>query len=155
MKRLLSFLFFSGMILILSGCVSPDEFLAASDPARKQVIIGVILPLSGKNKVSGERMLAGLRYGEYELNSRRGIDRKPVKLLIFDTKSTAEGAADAFVAAAENNASGVVAGYATEEVEKIIPLAARYRLPTVIPLATADSTAGVNSFVFRNAYTDK
>ena len=151
----LLFFFCLTFLFLLSGCAAPEEQLSGYDPEAREITIAAVLPLSGKYKADGERMLSGLRYGEYELNSRRGINRKPMKLLVFDSRSTAAGAAEAFTAAAENNASGVVTGYSTEEAEQIAPLADTYRLPAVITMATADSTVGSSPFVFRNTYSDR
>lgn len=141
------------LVLVLSGgCIQPP--LAQSPNAEGPVIIGAVLPLTGKFKEAGERMLNGLRYAEYELNCRRGINNRQVKLQAFDTQSTGEGARSAFAGAAQSGASGIICGYSTEEALAALPLAEHFRVPMVIPLATADAAKGANPYVFRTAYTD-
>ena len=140
---------------LLPGCASEEELLCNSERLDGPVIIGAVLPLSGKYQAHGQRMLNGLRYAETELNNHRGISRRQVKLLPFDSHSTARGSAEAFEAAVAAGANGMIAGYATEEAEAMVPLAAKHRIPSVVPMATSDATAGTSRFMRRNTFTDK
>ena len=155
MKKLTSCIFCFAAVLTVflsGGCI--QEPLAQNPYEDGPVIIGAVLPLTGKDREIGERMLNGLRYAEYELNSRRGINNRQVKLQAFDTQSTADGARSAFAGAAQSGASGIVCGYNAGEVQAVLPLAESFRVPMVIPLATADAAKGANAYVFRTAYTD-
>ena len=142
-----------GVALLFSGCIKHK--IAADPEARGPVLIGAVLPLSGQFSVSGERMLSGLQYAEYELNNHRGINNRPVKLLVFDTQSSGDGAEKAFASAARSGVSGIICGYSEDEVRSVLPLAEKYSIPSIIPLVTADSTVNANTFVFRNIYTDR
>lgn len=141
------------LLLLSGGCF--QQPLAQNPYEDGPVIIGAVLPLSGKYQEAGERMLNGLRYAEYELNNRRGINNRQVKLQAFDSQSSPEGARDAFAGAAKSGASGIICGYSTGEALSILPLAETFRVPAVIPLATADAAVGANAYVFRTAYTDR
>ena len=135
------------------GCFVADEFLGNSSRTDGPVIIGAVLPMTGQDRQAGERMLNGLRYAEYELNNRRGIGGRPMKLVPYDSAGTAQGAAAAFEAAAAEGAAGVIAGYSTVEAEAIAPLAQKYRIPSILPMATtAEMTP--HACLVRNAYTD-
>lgn len=151
--RSLLFFMICTAVFLLGGCVSTP---LAGVRQNGEIGIGALLPLSGKNIVYGERMLEGLRYAENELNSRRGIGGNRVKLMIFDTAGTAAGVEKAYQAAVESGVSGIIAGYSSAEAEAAAPLAKRYFIPTVFPLATANDITGKdNPFAVRSAYTDR
>lgn len=118
--------------------------------------IGVVLPLSGPQAEYGKKMLNGARFAADELNNHRGHFGRPVELVVFDTASTGDGAAQAFQSAVSAGVVGVVGGYSTVEAQGITPLAKVHRVPLVIPMATGDDDViGGNSFVFRAVFTDK
>lgn len=136
------------------GCTAPESILDNNIRSGSHVVIGAVLPLTGKYAVYGERMLNGLRFAEYELNNRRGISNRQVKVMAFDSAGSASGAAEAFRAAACAGAAGVIAGYSTEEFNAVAPLAKEYKIPSVVAMATASCDED-NRFIVRNAYTDK
>ena len=156
MKKVPVLLFLTGLFCwtFLTGCVSPESVLGNSERIDGPVIIGALLPMTGRDKESGDRMLAGLRFAEYELNNRRGIGGRRIKLVPYDTGSTGAGAAAAFEAAAGDGASGMIAGYSTAEAEAVAPLAVRHRIPSVFPMATTDAI-GPHPCLVRCAYTDR
>ena len=127
MKKLYSIFAAAAVIggsLFFCGCaVVSGEQLGNHNKDPRFIVIGAVLPLSGPDAVYGERMLSGLRFAEFELNSRRGISGKRMKLLPFDSKGTAEGAEIAFESAVAAGAEGVIAGYSTVEANAIAPLA--------------------------------
>ncbi|MBQ9503202.1 MAG: ABC transporter substrate-binding protein [Lentisphaeria bacterium] len=140
---------------LLPGCASEEEMLGNSRRLDGPVIIGAVLPLTGKYQSHGRRMLNGIKFAEEELNNRRGISRRRVKVLPFDTGSDSRGAAEAFEAAVAAGANGIVTGHNTNEAEAVSPIAARCRIPTVISMATSDATVGSSLYMKRNAFTDK
>ena len=155
MKNLSIFLSFL-LLLLLTGCVPPGEVLRFVPESDDSVRIGVLLPVSGPNAARGRKMLEGARFAADELNSRRGHFGRQVELLAFDTAGTEEGARQALKAAVSAGAVGVVGGYSTGETRVMADLAIKNRVPLVVPMATGnDDVIGVNSFVYRVAFTDK
>ncbi len=143
------------VLFLLAGCV-PEELMLRRDLENDRTVkIGAVLPLTGSNQRYGLKMLEGLRFALDEVNSRRGLNGKPVELLTFDSASTAAGAARATESAAAKNVVALIAGYDTNEVSAILPKVDVLRLPTVIPMATDDDHVGFNRFVFRSIYTDR
>ena len=140
--------------LMLTGCVPEELRLRHNPDGDESVKIGAVLPLTGTNRRYGMKMLEGLRFATEEVNHARGLNGRQVELLVFDNTSTAEGAARATESAAAAGVTALIAGYDTNEVSAIVPLAEKLRMPTVIPLATDDEHVGANPFVFRNIYTD-
>lgn len=157
MKKLYSVFAVAAVIcgsLFFCGCAMVNgEPLGNHNKDPRFVVIGAVLPLSGPDAVYGKRMLAGLRFAEFELNSRRGISGKRMKLLPFDSKGTAEGAEIAFESAVAAGAEGVIAGYSSTEANAIAPLANLYRIPSIMPMATSDVASG--TYLVRNSYTDQ
>ena len=142
-------------LFLASGCV-PEELRLRRDLENDTCVnIAAILPLTGSNKRYGDKMLEGLNFALEEVNSRRGLGGLPVRLVVLDSGSTAEGAARAVQEAARQNVVAVIAGYDTNEVSAILPHVAELRLPTVIPMATDNEHVNFSQFVFRNIYTDR
>ena len=151
MKNVFRFLIlFCGVVLLFCGCVEHTQPLPGK--GHGPVLIGALLPLTGPDRIQGERMLSGLQYAEYELNSQRGINNRPVKLLVFD--SAAEGTRTAYLSAAKAGVSGVICGGTGDELQDIFAPAQECSLPTVIARDTSDSNVNVNPFIFRSIYTD-
>jgi len=152
--RLLGLLSLCAMLFV-SGCV-PEELRLRRDLEKDTCVnIGAILPITGSNKRYGEKMLEGLNFALDEANSRRGLNGLPIRLIVFDSRSTASGAAEAVEEAARQNVAALIAGYDTTEVAAILPRVEALRLPTIIPLATDTEQVGYSRFVFRNIYSDR
>jgi branched-chain amino acid transport system substrate-binding protein len=151
-------LLIAAAVLLTAGCIPPELMLRSSDPElinEKTVKVGVILPLSGRNSKYGIQMLEGIRLAEEEINSTRGVSGKEIEVLVFDNCSSREGSEQAAQAAVSANAVALIAGYSSDEVGGILPYAARYRIPAVIPLATAEEYVGFSKFVYRAVYSDR
>lgn len=148
----LSALFF--LPLLFSGCVAPELYLSGKTGKDAVIKVAAILPMSGSNRIFAEQMAEGLQMAAQDLNRNSVTGRKNVQLKIFDSKGTADGTAAAAAEAARWKAAGLVAGYSTQEVSRIIPYAVKFRMPVVIPLATSAAHSAASPFVYRNSYTD-
>ena len=154
MNRIFKFLLLPLLPVLLAGCMAPELYLSGNTGPDTVLKVAAILPLSGSNRVFAEQMAEGLQMAAHDLNRSSLTGRKNVQLRIFDSKGTVEGTAAAAKAAARWKAAGLIAGYDTEEVSKILPYASKYRMPVVIPLATSNRHTEVSPFVYRNTYTD-
>lgn len=144
------------LLAIACGCVAPELVLRYDTGSRGPVKIGVLLPLSGPHAERGKMMLNGARFAAEELNSKRGHFGRQVDLIVMDTAGTADGAAAAFKSAVSAGAVGVVGGYSTVETLGVTALAAKFRVPFVIAMATGnDDVINANPFVYRVVFTDK
>ncbi|MCQ2352155.1 MAG: ABC transporter substrate-binding protein [Victivallaceae bacterium] len=137
--------------LTFSGChtglplrINPEE------KTRRAVPLAIITPLDGVNAVYGQQMVRGAEMAADEFNHGRGINGRPVELLVIDSTKVSDPVQDAV----NRGAVGLIAGYNTSEVGSLLDAAGAARLPTVIPLSTADDQLGANPFIFRNVYTD-
>ena len=142
------------LTVLLSGCISPEFYINGYRGPESPIRVAAILPLSGTNKIPAEQMKAGLLQAEHEINNNSATGKKKLILRLFDSKGTIAGTDSAMLQAAKWGASGIIAGYNTEEVSAIIRLSGKLQMPTVIPLATATEHTAVSPFVYRNSYTD-
>ena len=139
---------------LLCGCI-PEEYMLRIDKEQKTPLtVAALLPLTGTNKIYAEQMREGLLCAETEINANGGIGGRKLILRFIDTRGDAAGTRDAVDQAEKLNAVGLIAGYNTEEVSRIIEHSSRLRMPTVIPLATSMYHLQVSPFVYRNAYSD-
>ena len=139
---------------MLCGCVPEEFMLRINKEERTPVTVAALLPLSGANRIYAEQMRQGLLCAETEINANGGIGGRQMILRFIDTRGDAVGTRDAVAQAEKLNAAGLIAGYNTEEVSRIIEHSSRLRMPTVIPLATSMYHLQVSPFVYRNAYSD-
>ena len=98
LKELLTLVF---SCLIFSGCVPVNELLRYKTGSTDPLCIGVVLALSGADGAFGTRVLNGVSFAADELNAGRGHFGRLVKLAVFDSAGTAEGAVRAFEKAVE------------------------------------------------------
>ena len=140
--------------LLAGGCVAPELYIRNFQEGNPQIKVAAILPLSGSNRIFAEQMRKGLQLAEHDINSNSVSGKKQLQFRIFDSKGSVTGAAAALDEAARWGASGIIAGYSTDEVDPILHRSAQLRMPVVIPLATATEHTMVSPFVYRNSYTD-
>lgn len=150
------FRFFAAVVAaaMLCGCIPEEFMLRINKEERTPITVAALLPLSGTNRIYAEQMREGLLCAETEINANGGIGGRQMILRFIDTRGDAVGTRDAVAQAEKLNAAGLIAGYNTEEVSRIIEHSSRLRMPTVIPLATSMYHLQVSPFVYRNAYSD-
>lgn len=156
-KRFFRFAILPLLAGILVGCAELNIGTALrNDPAAPGPMkIGVIAPLSGGNRFYGERMLDGVQLAVEELNNGRGINGRKVELLVRDSRSEPERAAELVRDLNDAGIVGLIAGYSSDEVLAIAPEARRHSLPTLVPLATSSEIFAGNPFLFRNTFTGR
>ena len=102
--------------------------------------VAVLLPLSGNSAGLGAAMLNAVQLALFELADNE------LTLLPFDSKGTAEGAADAARQAIAQRADIIVGPLFAAEVRAVSPLAASAHLP-VLALSADRSVAGSGTYV--------
>lgn len=156
MKRVLLLLFAAGVAAIFAGC-APFTGLpnpVSSDDTGTPVKIGVVLPLSGPDADFGKRTLRGVEMAAFKLNNGRGISGRRVELLVRDTKSEPAEARHQVEALFNEDISGLVGPYSTNEALAIKSAVETLMIPTVVPLATTDSLTEGTNLIYRTCFTD-
>ena len=151
MKKMFAFL---AAAFLCAGCVPEEYFLRIDQEAKTPVRIAAVIPLSGKNKIYAEQMMAGMVFAVEQINAQNGVNGRNLQFKVFDSTGTPVGAVAAMEDAAKWGASGIIAGYDSDEVSAAISRSGELRLPTVIPLATSDQHTDLSPFIYRNSYTD-
>ena len=149
----------SCLLFVLCGCVNPEDTLrnpvgTDENAVYSDVIVGVALPLTGKYSLQGNEMLPGAQAAVDEINMKRGLAGRRVRLEVCDTKSNPLDAAAAVRTLAAKGASVVVGGYSTTETHGMAGAAQSERVPLVISCASADAFSNINPFIFRTSCTD-
>jgi branched-chain amino acid transport system substrate-binding protein len=120
-----------------------------TDPSRV-IRIGVVLPLSGKRAIVGQRVLQGVQLAINRLSTR---DKNRLELVVKDSGLGREVVQVVEELAQDPNVIGIIGPVLTEDVESIIPIIEKYQLPILTPTASTHGLAGKSPFIFRNALT--
>lgn len=120
-----------------------------TDPNRG-IRIGVVLPLSGKRAIVGQRVLQGIQLAFNQLSAR---DRTRLELVVKDSGLGREVPKVVEKLAQDPNVIGIIGPMLTGDVESIIPIIEKYQLPVLTPTASTPGLAEKSPYVFRNALT--
>ena len=120
-----------------------------TDPSRV-IRIGVVLPLSGKRAIVGQRVLQGVQLAINQLSAR---DKNRLELVVKDSGLGREVVQVVEELAQDPNVIGIIGPVLTEDVESIIPIIEKYQLPIFTPTASTHGLADKSPFIFRNALT--
>jgi len=132
-------------LLLVAGCVA---LFAAVIPAAAQagdsIILGVVMPISGREGKPGQYQKEGIELAIKQINDKGGITIKgkkyAIKEVFYDDGSdSAKSATLAERAMSSDNATAVIGGYSTAlgEAESVMP--DRYKTPWITPGAGATS----------------
>lgn len=131
-----------------------DELRAALKAFREQkdqsLKVGVVLPLSGRRALVGQQVLQGVQLAYSRIDAR---ERARLKLEVKD--SGLGRSADVVVEdlGRDPNVAGVVGPVLSWEIQEIIPVIEKYKLPVFSPTASTSGLAHMSPYVFRNALT--
>jgi len=120
-----------------------------TDP-RRVMRVGVVLPLSGKRALVGQRVLQGLQLAVNQLSTR---DKNRLELVIKDSGLGREVEQVVEELAQDPNVIGIIGPVLTREVESVIPILEKYQLPIFTPTASTPGLAAKSPYIFRNALT--
>jgi ABC-type branched-subunit amino acid transport system substrate-binding protein/outer membrane protein assembly factor BamD (BamD/ComL family) len=120
-----------------------------TDPNRV-IRIGVVLPLSGKRAIVGQRVLQGIQLAFNQLSTR---EKSRLELVVKDSGLGREVAQVVEKLAQDPNVIGIIGPLLTEDVESVIPIIEKYQLPIFTPTASTPGLADKSPYVFRNALT--
>ena len=115
-----------------------------------KLLLGAVLPLTGKMALSGQQVLQGIQLAVNESS----LLKKGVTLEII-IKDSASAPIEQIVGDLATNPSviGIVGPVLSKFVKEIIPIANKYRLSIFTPTASSARLAELSPYVFRNAVT--
>lgn len=138
MKKLLSLLLVMVMVLSLVACgekgndvndKNPSAGGNSSEQTGGTIKIGLYGTITGPNALAGEMLEKGARIAVDEINAAGGIKGNKVELVVYDDKSTPEGAVKAVTRMVD--------------VDKVVAMVGSNSSPNIIASADITENAGV------------
>jgi ABC-type branched-subunit amino acid transport system substrate-binding protein len=110
----------------------------------------VVLPLSGKRAIVGQRVLQGIQLAINQLSVR---DKSRLELVVKDSGLGRRVVQVVEELAQDPNVIGIIGPVLTGDVESVIPVIEKYQLPIFTPTASTPGLADKSPYIFRNALT--
>lgn len=148
-KRITALLFFTVVAaVVILGFVSCDEDSA------EEVLVGVVVPLTGELESTGLSMKNGMELALEEINSSSLPDGKKIKFIIEDSESTVEGAREAYRKVIEEDGAVAVLGpFTSTSTREAISVADENRVVSFSPTSAANGLSAKSEFAFRASLT--
>jgi branched-chain amino acid transport system substrate-binding protein len=151
MKKLLCIIVVLLTGFIICGCKQHQE--AEISPSGKVVKIGVIAPMSGQDKKSGENALLGIRTALQIRPYLTNGDK--IELAIEDNKGTSEDTLSALEKlSSQEDVSGVLLMAKSDAVLAVVPLADKYKIPILALIATHPDITKNNQYITQLGFDD-
>lgn len=136
---------------IICGCKQHQE--TEISPSDKVVKIGVITPMSGPDKKSGESALLGIRTALQMRPYLTNGDK--IELVIEDNKGTSEDTLSALEKLrGQEDVSGVLLMAKSDAVLAVVPLADKYKIPILSLIATHPDITKNNQYITQLGFDD-
>ena len=141
------------LIIGVSACERMSQIVQPTTPQMEdksdEIVIGVVLPLTGHLASTGERMQQGLELALGEINNAQ-FSGATLKFIIEDDTSTPDGAVDAFNKLIQEADVSVIIGPATSSAaQAAFPVAQENQVVAISPTSGARGLSAIGDFVFR------
>ena len=141
------------LIVGFSACERVSQITQPTTPEiaepSAEIVIGVVLPLTGHLASAGELMKQGLDLALNEINTVQPSNAR-FKFIIEDDTSTPEGAVAAFNKLIHEDSVSVILGPASSSATKAaFPIAKENQIVAISPTAGARGLTEISDFVFR------
>lgn len=114
--------------------------------------LGVLLPLTGKHALTGQRVLQGIQLA---FNRLSASEKQGLELVVKDSGSDASLSQTVEELATDPNVVAILGPVLSRNVREIVPLLERYEIPLFTPTASAADLPALSPYIFRNALTRK
>ena len=139
------------LTMMLVSCRLPNQ-----NEAFYQIRVGVILPLSGENKVQGKAALDGMELAVREINRRGGVDSRKIQLCIYNSSGNPEKASKIAAEAIEkDNIVALTGAYSSNEALQIKLVAEEKGVPYIANMATHESLTKDAGYTFQSTLNDE
>mgnify|MGYP001607473944 FL=1 len=130
------------VLVFVSGCSKN----ATSGPVK----VGVALPLTGAWAIGGEAVHQGIQVALDELNVREGAKKKPIELIIEDTRSSVPNAVTAVQKLINvDKINVIIAGALSAEAVGVAPVAQEAKVVLLAPLPLTTTVEKAGEWVFK------
>ncbi len=129
----------------LSSCDTNDTKQSA------EITIGLAAPITGSLARVGQDMRLAAEMTTALANDSLSEGTPPYRLLIEDTKSTADGAEEAFKKLIAGGVRFVIGPYTSANTKRILPLIDESKVVTIAPASAAEGLAAESEWLFRTS----
>lgn len=148
--KYLLFAIVAAALIAITGC----SMLGMEDRA-DTVKVGVILPLSGEFAPYGKKVLDGIELAKDQFNDQGGVNGRKIILVVMDNGSIPAKTAEAMRKLVEkHNIPVVIGAYSTTCTLALKPVAMKYKIPVIAPMATNNVVTERNQYMFRSCFSD-
>lgn len=133
--------------LTLNACDS------SSNDQVSEITIGLAAPLTGTLARTGQDMRVAAETAVALVNEDLPEGRPSFRLSVEDSKSTTEGAEDAFRSLISSGIAFIVGPYTSTNTDHIIPVIDEARVVTIAPASAAQGLAAKSDWLFRSSLT--
>ncbi len=119
-------------------------------PQKKEIPIGVVLPLTGHLSSVGSAVSNGLQLAFAEINHSSLLGDVRLKPIVEDNQSTSEGALEAYNKLIHHDGVSVIIGpLASSITREAFPIAQQNQIVAISPASAAQGLSEIGDFVFR------
>ncbi len=135
-----------------TGSSSPTP--TPTQPA-KDIIIGVVAPLTGDSATFGKSTQEGVELAQAEWNAKGGINGSQIVLKLADDKSDpVEGAAAITRLIEQDKIVGEIGTVQSKVSLAIAPILQAKKIPMISPTSTNEKVTQVGDFIYRACFID-
>jgi branched-chain amino acid transport system substrate-binding protein len=153
-KRLTVLLLIALFVISSVGC--EESSAATKAPAKDDILIGAIYPLTGDVAAIGQNVKRGIDFAVEEINSKGGINGQNIKIVWGDSQGDPKvGMSEAERLITRENVVAMLGAYQSAVTEVVSQIAEKYQTPLLTAISTANvlTTRGYKHF-FRMAPTN-
>jgi len=140
------------IILIAVVAIVLSSFFNKSDTLEgRDIVIGVIAPLTGSHSEGGLSMKKGIETAIININDAGGINGHKVDLRIYNDENNpdlSQDAADLLIH--KDNVDAIIGSFSSECTLAIVDIVNDNHVPLIVPVGMSDEIMRGNDYVFRN-----
>lgn len=143
------------ILLLLGMVVAVFALVIAEIGAQETIKIGALFGLTGEMAAIANPAAQGAKLAAEQINAQGGVLNKQIELILYDTQSNTEIAANAMNRLI--NIDKVVAAFGLTDgkyVTAAVPLAQRAGIPFLITTATTPTLTQIGNYVFMTPFAD-
>ena len=160
-RVLLIFALITGLVFFGVSCgggtttTTPTTQPPTTQPPAKDIIIGVVAPLTGDSATFGKSTQEGAELAVAEWNAKGGINGSQIVLKMADDKSDpTEGAAGITRLIEQEKIVGEIGTVQSKVSLAIAPILQAKKIPMISPTSTNEKVTLVGDFIFRACFID-
>jgi len=152
MKSHLSFYFL--LVFLLSGCFGTTGSKTLPT-IENEIRLGEYGAMTGTESVFGTDTHKGIWMAVEEANRKRGIRKKTIKIISYDTEGKAEKAISAVTELINHDHVHVILGEVASSLSlAAAPVAQSYQVPMISPASTHPKVTQLGNYIFRSCFIE-